>query len=294
MSHTQDDEERLAAALQRALDGEPGLPNEEEVALDEALAAAAFLKHQAAPPVLGPAGLADLAAELEAEVRAQLSREQEAADTLRQALDEGGPASEEAAPVLSAALYLHHAARPPVLGAAALDQLAAELVAEVGARAAEPASSAIEQRAASALAQLLQGEQPQLSEAERGPVERALATARFLQHARQAPRLGHETLTALGREVEGEARRRSAQRRRFALLSGASLLAVAASLLLLLRPGPRSEAPAARFPAPPRVTHEFQPGSDPLERLDPMYEAGLRGLREARFVGASYAYSSAK
>jgi hypothetical protein len=60
-------------------------------------------------------------------------------------------------------------------------------------------------------------------------------------------------------------------------------------LLLLRPPAPRAALPDANFPSPPRLTQEFKPGSDPLTRLDPLYEAGLRGMREARFVGAHYA-----
>jgi hypothetical protein len=155
-----------------------------------------------------------------------------------------------------------------------------------------------EQRAAELLRLALSGEEPKGPEepgTERAVAE-ALSTAAFLRSTAQ-PGLGADFLAGLGRELEAEARQRQRRRQRMTLFGGASLAALAASILLLagpiLRPRPEPGF-EARYPKPPVLTQEIQPGSDPLPRLDPVYEAGLRGYREARFLGAHHAYSAAQ
>lgn len=127
-------------------------------------------------------------------------------------------------------------------------------------------------------------------------VQEALSAAAFLKNTSREPLLSEEFLKNLSSQVSQEARFRLRRRQRLAFLGGASLLAAAASILLLLvpPPGPRPEKIDARYPTPPVLTEGFEPGSSPRDRIDPVYEAGLRGYREARFLGAHYARSATR
>jgi len=160
----------------------------------------------------------------------------------------------------------------------------------------EERDDARDQKVAELLARALSGEDiPGPAEPADREVTEALSAAAFLRDLTKAPLLSPEALFALGGEIEWEARLRARRRRRTAVFGIATLLAAAASLVLVFGAGLTGREPSpyedARFPAPPVLKAEIAPGSSPLSRLDPVYEAGLRGYREARFLGARHAYA---
>ena len=294
--------ELIASLLQKALDTREvssELSPEAQAELSELLGAAAFLQNTSRGPLLSQAELQSLAEEIqqEAQLTLQTSPEEErAADELRLAL-EGRALSltTQAEGALSAASYLQHSQQG--LGADFLLQLGQEVEQAARESLVEPTASFQEEQAAAVLRQVLAGEHRVLSSAElHKQVEAALGAAAYLRNTAAPLLLSGAPLRELSQEIEQEAKLRLKKRNRIAFFGGASLLALAASAVLLLGPifrGPKQTMLEAKFPTPPTLEQEILPGSDPLDRLDPMYEAGLRGMREARFLGAHYASQNA-
>jgi hypothetical protein len=292
----------IASLLQEALDTRKAPHNqrlaEVEAELSQVLGAAAYLQNTNRGPLLSQAELQDLAHELERQARLtqQTSPEEERdAQELRHAL-EGQEVSGNAqvAEAFAAASFLQHSQQ--TLGADFLLHLGQEVEQAARESLIIPATPQ-EEQAAAVLRQVLAGDHRVLSSAEvHQQVEAALGAAAYLRNTAAPALLSTTELNQLTQEVTQEATLRLQKRKRIALLGGASLLALAASAVLLLGPifrGPKQATLEARFPSPPMLEQEILPGSDPLERLDPVYEAGLRGMREARFLGAHYASQNA-
>ena len=285
----------IASLLQKNLDNleEPNneLSAEVEAELSRVLGAAAFLRSTSRGALLSPVELRDLSEELQREAQSS-PEEARAAEELRRALEgQASSLDEQAEGALSAALFLQNSQQS--LGADFLLQLGQEVEQTAREGLAETAATVQEEQAADVLRQVLSGSQRVLSSAlVQKQVEAALGAAAYLRSSTPPALLSPAELTQLTQEVEQEAKLRLQKRKRLALLGGASFLALAASVVLLLGPifrGPTQAMLEAKFPTPPTLEQEILPGSDPLERLDPMYEAGLRGMREARFLGAHYA-----
>jgi hypothetical protein len=299
MSQEQDDPRELliASLLKSALEGKS--PEEPQPALDEALGTAAYIKNTQEQALLSALDLQALASEIQLEATARLSvspEEAKNAEQLRLAL-EGNEAEENNAlsEALSAASYLKGS--NSALGEDLLIQLGREVEQEAKSKLAESSATPEEERAADVLRHVLEGNTRVIaSEQIQREVSAAMATATYLKNTAAPQLLSPAELSSIQKEVTQEAQLRSQRRKRIAFFGGASLLAIAASAIFLLAPifnPPKREKIDAQFPKLPTLTQEILPGSDPLERLDPMYEAGLRSLREARFLGAHYASQNA-
>lgn len=311
MSRELDERSELIAAqlLQQALEGKETLSETLDEALqqevEEALGAAAFLKSPKA--MLGAEALFSLAQTITQEASLQASalseeEEQRAADALRTVLEGNSPEGLQASLSLAlqetagAASFVKHTSAS--LGEDFLRQLGQEVEAEAKKRLEEQQATPLEKSASEIVRRALEGQTvgPMSPEAQKA-AEEALGAAAFMKSTASAKLLQEEELKSIGKEVEQEAKARLARRRRTALWGGASLVALAAALLLLVSPIFRGGSPKtfeADFPEPPVLDKEIALGSDPLERLDPVYDAGLKGLREARFLGAHYASANAQ
>jgi hypothetical protein len=297
MSHEPNEPNELliASLLQKNLDTheEPTheLPPEVEAKLLHALGVVAFLRNINQGALLSQAELQELSEEIQREVQQSSPVEERAAEELRQALEGQTPSlNEQAEGAFSAALFLQNSQQ--ILSADFLLQLGQEVEQAAREAMAEPIATLQERQAADVLRQVLSGKQRVLSSAEvQKQVEAALGVAAYLRSSTSTALLSNAELTQLTQEVEQEAKLRLQKRRRVAIFGGASFLALAASVLLLgpIFREPTQETLEAKFPMTPTLEQEILPGSNPLERLDPMYEAGLRGMREARFLGAHYA-----